>query len=157
MSAHPPSASWAEGIARWSVENRIAVLVVTLVLFLGGLFYARTLRLDALPDVTGVQVVVLTRAPGLTPEEVEMRVTRPLEVSLGGLPGAASQRSLSRYGISAVTILFEPDVDLVRARVLVGERIANVELPPDVGARPDEQRARRDFSIQRQLSIAPAR
>ncbi len=134
MSAHPPSASWAEGIARWSVENRIAVLVVTLVLFLGGLFYARTLRLDALPDVTGVQVVVLTRAPGLTPEEVEMRVTRPLEVSLGGLPGAASQRSLSRYGISAVTILFEPDVDLVRARVLVGERIANVELPPDVGA-----------------------
>ena len=133
MSAHPPpSASWAEGIARWSVTNRVSVLVVTLLLFAAGLFYARTLRLDALPDVTGVQVVVLTRAPGLTPEEVEMRVTRPLEVSLGGLPGAASHRSLSRYGISAITVMFQPDVDLVRARILVGERITNVELPPEV-------------------------
>ena len=133
MSAHPPSsASWAEGIARWSVTNRLGVLFATFTLFLGGLFYARTLRLDALPDVTGVQVVVLTRAPGLTPEEVEQRVTRPLEVSLGGLPGASTQRSLSRYGISAITVVFQPDVDLVRARVLVAERIANVELPPEV-------------------------
>jgi len=136
MSVHPPSTSpsWAEGVARWSVENRIGVLVVTFVLFLAGLFYARTLRLDALPDVTGVQVVVLTRAPGLTPEEIEMRVTRPLEVSLGGLPGASAQRSLSRYGISSIVVIFDPDVDLVRARVLVAERITNVQLPLDVGA-----------------------
>lgn len=132
--AQSSSQSWAERIARWSVENRTLVLSVTLVLFAAGLVFARTLRLDALPDVTGVQVVVLTRAPGLTPEEVEQRVTRPLEVSLGGLPGAEAQRSLSRYGISAITVIFAPDVDLVRARVLVGERIANVELPADVSA-----------------------
>ena len=64
------------------------------------------LKLDALPDITSNQVQVLTRAPGLTPEEVEQRVTRPLEASFGGLPGLESIRSLSRYGLSAITLVF---------------------------------------------------
>ncbi len=125
-----------ERLARASVEHRVAVLVTTLVLAVAAAIVGRSLRFDALPDVTGAQVVVLTRAPGLTPEEVEQRVTRPVEVGLGGLPGATSQRSLSRYGISAVTVVFERDTDLVRARQLVGERLATVgeQLPPGVDA-----------------------
>ncbi len=125
-------------ITRMAVQRRVAVLAATAVLAAVGLFVGQRLRFDALPDVTGTQVVVLTRAPGLTPEEIERLVTRPVEVSLGGLPGAESQRSLSRYGISAVTVVFERDTDLLRARQLVGERIVSVTglLPP--GAEPPE-------------------
>ncbi len=111
-----------ERIARASVENRLVVLAVVAALAITAAVIGRALRFDALPDVTGVQVVVLTRAPGLTPEEIERLVTRPVEVSLGGLPGEVSQRSLSRYGISAVTVIFDRDFDLVRARQLVSSR-----------------------------------
>jgi cobalt-zinc-cadmium resistance protein CzcA len=93
---------------------------------------ALRLELDALPDLTNNQVQVLTRAPGLTPEEVELRVTRPLEAALGGLPGLEQHRSLSRYGLSAVTAIFEDDVDPFRARQLVAERIQVASLPEGV-------------------------
>ena len=125
-----------ERLAEASVTHRIPVLVTVLALAVAAAIVGSALRFDALPDVTGVLVVVLTRAPGLTPAEVEQRVTRPVEVSLGGLPGATAQRSLSRYGISAVTVVFDRDFDLVRARQLVGERLAAVGevLPPGVDA-----------------------
>ncbi|MCA9545607.1 MAG: CusA/CzcA family heavy metal efflux RND transporter, partial [Myxococcales bacterium] len=94
------------------------------------------LRLDALPDITSNQVVVLTGAPGLTPEEVERRVTRPVEVALGGLPGVETSRSISRYGISSVTVVFGDDVDPFLARQVVGERLSGLAtaLPAGVEA-----------------------
>lgn len=96
------------------------------------------LKLDALPDITSNQVQVLTRAPGLTPEEVEQRVTRPLEASFGGLPGLENIRSLSRYGLSAITLVFDDDADLLRARQQVAERMASSPGARAVGAEPPE-------------------
>ncbi len=92
------------------------------------------LKFDALPDTTNNQVLVLTRAPGLTPEEVERLVTRPIEVGMGGLPGLIEQRSLSRYGISSVTAVFEDGVDTYRARQMVQERLTTMSFPPGVSA-----------------------
>ena len=118
----------------WAARRRALVLALTMGFAILGLVAARELELDALPDVTGNQVVVLTRAPGLTPRELERTVTRPIEVALGGLPGLAEQRSLSRYGISSVTAQFEDDVDPWLARQQVAERMATLDdLPAGVG------------------------
>jgi cobalt-zinc-cadmium resistance protein CzcA len=114
-----------EAIVRGSIHHRRAVIGAWTVLTLAALSLSVRLDLDALPDITSNQVQVLTRAPGLTPEEVELRVTRPIEVALGGLPGLDHHRSLSRFGLSAVTVVFDDDVDLLRARQLVSERVAN--------------------------------
>lgn len=95
---------------------------------------ATQLPLDALPDITPNQVQILTRAPGLTPEEVERLVTRPIEVALGGMPGLATQRSGSHSGLSDVVAVFEDDADPYRARQLVQERLASVSVPEGVEA-----------------------
>lgn len=124
-----------EAVVRWAGRHRGLVLLLVLLLAVGGVIAARELELDAMPDVTGNQVVVLTRAPGLTPSEVERTVTRPVEVALGGLPGLAEQRSLSRYGLSSVTAVFDDDVNPWLARQQVAERLATLaELPPGVDA-----------------------
>ncbi|WP_404368109.1 efflux RND transporter permease subunit [Corallococcus coralloides] len=106
-----------------SVRYRVQVLVLTAVLAIAAGVVAWRLELDALPDITTNQVLVLTRAPGLTPEEVERLVTRPIETALGGIPGLVEHRSLSRYGISSVTAVFEDSVDAYRARQGVQERL----------------------------------
>ncbi|MEX1365337.1 MAG: CusA/CzcA family heavy metal efflux RND transporter [Nannocystaceae bacterium] len=116
-----------------SGRHRWLVLGLVLALAIAAVLAARHLELDALPDITGNQVVVLTRAPGLTPSEVERAVTRPVEVALGGLPGLEEQRSLSRYGLSSVTAVFADDVDPWLARQQVAERLATLpELPAGV-------------------------
>ena len=76
-----------DALVAWAVRHRLLVVILVAVLAVLGIITSRWLRFDALPDVTGRQVVVLTEAPGLTPEEVELRVTRPVETALGGLPG----------------------------------------------------------------------
>ncbi|WP_141618976.1 efflux RND transporter permease subunit [Myxococcus sp. AB036A] len=123
-----------EALVRWSVRHRVWVLVLTGVLALAGVAVSLRLELDAMPDITTNQVLVLTRAPGLTPEEVERLVTRPVEVALGGMPGLEEQRSLSRYGLSSVTAVFEDGVDPYRARQQVQERlnVLGSTLPPGV-------------------------
>jgi cobalt-zinc-cadmium resistance protein CzcA len=135
VTDHSPQLDQSEPIARvarLAVEHRVGVIAVTVIAAIAAIVVGAELRFDALPDVTGTQVVVLTRAPGLTPEEVERQVTRPIELALGGVPDTETQRSLSRYGISAVTVVFERGTDLVRARQLVGERLSGVTgvLPP---------------------------
>src|SRR5690349_9959464 len=107
-----------------SVRHRGRVLALTAVLAIAAGVVAWRLELDALPDITTNQVLVLTRAPGLTPEEVERLVTRPIEISLGGIPGMVKQRSISRYGISSITAVFADEVDGWRARQMVQERLA---------------------------------
>lgn len=110
----------------WSIRYRWLVVLCTLALAIVGAFFGARLKLDALPDITNNQVLVLTRAPGLTPEEVERRVTRPIELALGGLPGLHEHRSISRYGISSVTVVFEDDVDAYLARQMVSERVGSL-------------------------------
>jgi cobalt-zinc-cadmium resistance protein CzcA len=124
-----------DALVAWAVRHRLLVVILVAVLAVLGIITSRWLRFDALPDVTGRQVVVLTEAPGLTPEEVELRVTRPVETALGGLPGLVTLRSISRYGISSITAVFESGTDPLRARQLVQERVATVqgELPEGVG------------------------
>lgn len=111
-------------------------LVLILVLFLMGLGvwnFAR-LPIDAVPDITNVQVVVNTPAPGYTPLEVEQRITFPVETAMAGLPRLDSTRSVSRYGLSQVTIVFTEGTDIYFARQQVSERIAAVrgDLPADL-------------------------
>ncbi len=124
-----------ESCVAWSVKNYRRVLLIVLLTTLCSLFVAWHLRFDALPDVTGQQVAVITRAPGRTPEEVELLITKPLEMALGGIQGLSGNRSISLYGLSSITLLFQDNVDLLRARQLVQERIqtAIANIPRDVG------------------------
>ena len=113
-------------------------LVVFAVLFVGamGVRAARSLPIDAVPDVTNVQVQVLTNAPALGPVEIERYVTDPVERSMGGLPGVEEVRSLSRFGLSAVTIVFEEGTDIHLARQWVSQRLpkAREAIPERYGA-----------------------
>jgi cobalt-zinc-cadmium resistance protein CzcA len=121
-------------LVRFAGRHRVAVVVGTLLLGVCGVVAGAGLRLDALPDITTNQVLVLTRAPGATPAEVERLVTRRVELAIGGVPGLIELRSLSRYGISAVTAVFADEVDPYRARQVVRERLDGVvrDLPPGV-------------------------
>lgn len=127
-----------QSIVRLAVLRRGWVIATWTLVSIGLLAIAVHLKLDALPDITSNQVQVLTGAPGLTPEEVELRVTRPLEASFGGIGGLSNSRSISRYGLSAITLVFEEDIDLLRARQLVSERMAGVGGALPRGADPPE-------------------
>lgn len=105
------------------LRHRWIVLLTTLLLSLLGVRAFRALPVDAIPDVTNVQVQVLTAAPGLSPLEVEAMVTRPVELSLAGLPRTTAIRSVSRSGVSAVTVVFEDDLPLADARSFVAQRL----------------------------------
>jgi cobalt-zinc-cadmium resistance protein CzcA len=122
-------------IGRWgqrAAETPRLVMAVLLVAVVAAAFVARDLKLDALPDVTPNQVVILTTAPGLTPEEVERLVTRPIEVAIGAAPGLAAQRSLSRYGVSSVIAEFDDALPHHLARQVVQERVGSLALPAGV-------------------------
>ncbi len=120
-----------------SLQNRLLVFLLTAVLVGVGVRGYVHLPVDAVPDVTNVQVQVLTSAPGLSPLEVESLVTRPIELALTGLPGAEKIRSISRTAVSAITIVFRDDVDLAAARTLVAERLpAAREAIPISAGRP---------------------
>ncbi len=118
-----------------SIQYRF--LVIVLVLFVAGLGFYNLSRLpiDAVPDITPNQVMIITRAPGLSPLEVEQFVTFPVETAMSGLPGITRIRSISRFGLSAVFIFFEEDMDIYFARRLVMERLPEARdlIPPGFG------------------------
>ncbi len=109
-----------------SVRYRGGVTGALLVMLLAGGFAASRLPIDAMPDVSTVQVAVLTEAPGLSPIEVERMVTAPIELAFNGLPRLQELRSVSRPGLSAVTVVFEDTMDVWFARQLVSERLREV-------------------------------
>jgi cobalt-zinc-cadmium resistance protein CzcA len=123
-----------ERIIEFGLRQRLLItaLVTSLVLF--GVYAFRELPVDAFPDVTNIQVQIITEAPGMSPEEVEKFVSYPVEVQMAGLPRVEDTRSLSKYGLSMITIVFEDDVDIYFARQLVLERLieAKEKLPPGV-------------------------
>src|SRR5258708_7616152 len=106
-------------LLRFSIENRFAVLLMTVLLVGLGVWSATQLPIDAVPDVTNKQVTVNAVVPALGPEEVERQITFPLEVSLAGLPHLERTRSISQFGLAQVTVDFEDDVDIYFARQLV--------------------------------------
>ena len=120
---------WLSTLVFASIRARAAVIAAVGLLLLVGVWAASTLPIDALPDVSPVQVSVLTSATGLSPVEVERTVTMPIENALNGVPGAVDQRSVSRAGLSAVTVIFRDSMDVWFARQLILERLRGVELP----------------------------
>ncbi len=121
-----------EGILRASISNRGLVIIFTALAAGLGIYNFDRLPIDAVPDITNVQVVVNTPAPGYTPLEAEQRVTFPLENAMAGLPRLSYTRSISRYGLSQVTVVFEDGTDIYFARQQVSERLiaARASLPP---------------------------
>jgi cobalt-zinc-cadmium resistance protein CzcA len=110
-------------IVGWSLRNRPIVLVGTLIFVLVGVRAALKLPIDAVPDVTNIQVQIITSAPALSPIEMEQYVTVPVERSMAGIPRTAEVRSVSKYGLSVVTVAFEDGTDIYFARQLVNERM----------------------------------
>jgi len=119
-------------VLEFSLRQRAAVLLATLLLIIIGVWSAARLPIDAVPDITNVQVQINTAVPALAPEEIEKLVTYPIESEMAGLPHMIELRSLSKFGLSQVTMIFEDGTDLYRTRQFVSERLQNVldELPP---------------------------
>jgi len=112
-----------ERILRFAIAHRWLVLAVTLGVAVFGAYNYQRLPIDAVPDITNVQVQVNTEAPGYSPLEVEQRITFLIETAMAGLPRLLETRSISRYGLSQVTVIFEDDTDIYFSRQLVNERI----------------------------------
>ena len=123
-----------ERIIRFSIAQRWIVLACVAGLAALGIYNFQRLPIDAVPDITNVQVQINSEAAGYSPLEAEQRMTFPVETAIAGLPGLDYTRSVSRYGLSQVTVVFEDGTDIYRARQLVSERIqsAREALPPGV-------------------------
>src|SRR5215467_9229010 len=125
-----------ERLLRFSVENRWLILLFTIAAAVTGGFYLKRLPIDAVPDITNVQVQINVLYPALSPNEIEKQVTFPLENTLAGIPGLQSTRSPSRNGFSQITAVFEDGTNIYFARQQVKERLDSAQdsLPP--GAQP---------------------
>jgi cobalt-zinc-cadmium resistance protein CzcA len=125
-----------ERVIRFSIGQRWLVLLAVLGMAALGIFSYQKLPIDAVPDITNVQVQINTAAPGYSPLEAEQRVTYPIETVMAGLPGLQQTRSLSRYGLSQVTVIFEDGTDIYFARQLVNERIQSARESMPAGVSP---------------------
>ncbi|ARP95229.1 CusA/CzcA family heavy metal efflux RND transporter [Bordetella genomosp. 13] len=123
-----------ERLIRFAIEQRWLVLFVSLGMAAIGMFNYNRLAIDAVPDITNVQVQINASAPGYSPLETEQRVTYPIEIVMAGLPGLQQTRSLSRYGLSQTTVIFEDGTDIYFARQLVSQRLqeAKENLPEGI-------------------------
>ena len=110
-------------VIHFSVYNRGIVLLLTAVMAIAGIFAFQTLPIDAVPDITNNQVQINTVIEGLAPEEIERTITYPVESSMRGLAGVEQVRSITRFGLSQVTVVFKDGVDIYRARQVVSERL----------------------------------
>lgn len=121
-------------ILKFSIKHRWAMLALTLAMAGIGLFSLGRLNIDAVPDITNIQVQITAQAKGLSALEIEQRITFPIETGMAGLPGLVKTRSLSQYGIALVTVIFEDGTDIYFARRLVSERIQEIQgkLPPGI-------------------------
>jgi len=118
-------------------RQRLLIILFTLIVIVGGVYAWKKLPIDAFPDVTNVQVMILTQAPGLAPTEVERQITFPVEVEMNGLPDVQLVRSLSVVGLSQVVVIFEDGVDIYFARQLVFERIQSAKEGLPEGFEPE--------------------
>jgi len=121
-------------LLEFSVRQRVFVLLATLGLVGVGVYSALRLPIDAVPDITNVQVQINSAVPALAPEEIEKLVTFPIENEMAGIPGLTELRSLSKFGLSQINLIFDDGTDIYRSRQLVSERLQSVidELPAGV-------------------------
>ena len=130
-------AGMLERIIRFAIRHRWLMMALTAALIAVGVWSFQRLPIDATPDITNVQVQINTGAPGYSPLESEQRVTYPIETALAGLPKLDYTRSLSRYGLSQVTVVFKDGTDLFFARQQVAERLQQVESQLPEGLEPE--------------------
>ena len=123
-------------LKKFSVANRLIVLLLVGIMAAVGAYSLINLPIDAVPDVTNVQVQILTAAPSLAPLEIERQVTFPVETAMSGLPDVEEIRSVSKFGLSSVTIVFDDSIDTYFARQLVLERLAQAreQIPESIGS-----------------------
>ncbi len=126
-----------ERIIEFSIRQRWLVMAMVLGLGALGIWNFNRLPIDAVPDITNVQVQINTEAPGFSPLETEQRITFPVETAISGLPGLDYTRSVSRYGLSQVTVVFDDGTDIYRARQLISERIQTVQGNLPTGVTPE--------------------
>jgi cobalt-zinc-cadmium resistance protein CzcA len=124
-------------LIRFSIERRWLVLMLAAFVAALGMYSYRQLPIDAVPDITNVQVQVNTALPGYSPLEAEQRITFPVETAMAGLPNLEQTRSLSRYGLSQVTVIFKDGTDIYFARQLVNERLQQARANLPAGASPE--------------------
>jgi cobalt-zinc-cadmium resistance protein CzcA len=126
-----------EKLIELSIRGRWVIIAAVLALSVLGVWSFQRLPIDATPDITNIQVQINTEAPGYSPLEAEQRLTFPIETAIAGLPGLLYTRSISRYGLSQVTVVFTDQTDIYFARQLLNERLRGVALPsgitPDLG------------------------
>jgi heavy metal efflux system protein len=122
-------------IIKFSMHNKLAIGLMTLMLVIWGAWSATKLPIDALPDITDNQVQIITQAPTLAAQEVEQYVTYPIEKSMANLPDIVEMRSFSRFGLSVITIVFKDEVNVYFARQLIGEKLKQAEkdIPTSMG------------------------
>ena len=122
-------------IINYSIKNRMVVLLGTFLLIGAGVFSLLHIPIDAVPDITNNQVQIITTSPSLAPQEVERFITYPIEQTMTTIPQIAEMRSISRFGLSVVTLVFEDDVDIFWARQQINERLvqAKESIPQGVG------------------------
>ncbi len=122
-------------LVTWAAQNRLVALMFAAGIVVAGVFAYGRMPIDAVPDMTNVQVQVVTRAPALSAAEVETQITQPVERAMAGIPGLKLTRSATRLGISLVTLIFDDDVDVYFARAQASERLVGVRdtIPPEVG------------------------
>ena len=127
--------AFLSAVVSWSLKNRPVVLAATILFIVIGIRSALSLPMDAVPDVTNVQVQIITAAPALSPVEVEQYISVPVERAMAGMPRTTEVRSISKYGLSVVTVVFRDDTDIYFARQLVNERMREAEraVPPQYG------------------------
>src|SRR5258708_38256561 len=121
-----------DALLAYSLRNRLSSFVFAVLLAVVGYFSYRDLTIEAFPDPTDTQVQVISRFPGAPTEEIERRVSIPIERALNGTPGLFRLRSISLFGLSFVTLTFEDGVELTSARQRVLEKIRDAELPDGV-------------------------
>jgi cobalt-zinc-cadmium resistance protein CzcA len=122
-------------IIHFSIRNKLIVGIFTLGLFVWGLWSASQIPVDAVPDITNNQVQVITLTPTLAAQETEQLVTYPIEQSLANLPDLVEMRSISRFGLSVITVVFEDNIDIYFARQLITEKLKDAEqkIPKGLG------------------------
>src|SRR3989338_207960 len=112
---------------QFSVNNRMVVLIFTVLFVIAGWMGFKTLAIDALPDITNVQVSVNTMVEGFAPEETERYITVPIEAAMNGISNVTHVRSLTKFGLSQVVVNFEDGTDIYKARQQVAERLQSVQ------------------------------
>ena len=123
-------------ILEWTTGRPATVMIIALLIAGLGIWSFVNLQIDVIPDITGVQVQINTTVPALAPEEIERLVTLPIERSMGGQPGLREMRSLTKTGLSQVTLIYQDGTDQLRARQFVNERLSAVRDMLPAGSSP---------------------